>query len=159
MYRNNKYFIMSVVQPGLLGLIDGTMATLAPLFAAAYATGSNHITFIVGLSAAVGAGISMAFSEGISDTGELTGRGKPWIRGLITGFMTFVGAGLHTIPFLLPFDNHDVLKIASVVVGLELLAIAGIHHYYYRTKLIKSMACVIGAGVLIFLSGIYLGGL
>src|SRR6185295_6836385 len=94
-------FILRVVQPGLIGLMDGSVSTLAPLFAAAYATGSTHIAFLIGLSAALGAGISMAFAEALSDTGEQTGRGHPVMRGAIVGVMTFVGGVLHTLPFLI----------------------------------------------------------
>src|SRR5438874_2015268 len=110
-------FLLKVVQPGLAGLMDGSVSTLAPLFAAAFATHSPHTTFVIGVSAAVGAGISMAFAEALSDTGELTGRGHPYMRGLIIGAMTFVGGILHTLPFLLSNINA-ALTLAYFIVGL-----------------------------------------
>src|SRR5579864_3570056 len=116
-------FVLRVIQPGLAGLMDGSVSTLAPLFATAFATQRTFTTFLVGLAAAVGAGISMAFSEALSDTGELTGRGSPLRRGLITGVMTFAGGVGHTLPFLLG-NYHAALTVAFLVVGLELVAIA-----------------------------------
>src|SRR5882724_2502033 len=105
-HHHNSNMLRKIIQPGLLGLMDGSVSTLAPLFATAFATHSPHIAFLVGLSAATGAGISMAFAEGLSDDGILTGRGHPAIRGLITGAMTFLGGIFHTIPFLLSNLNR-----------------------------------------------------
>src|SRR5690242_10745080 len=121
--REERNFVLQVVQPGLAGLMDGSVSTLAPIFATAFATHSSHTVFLIGAAAAVGAGISMAFSEGLSDDGSLTGRGNPWFRGGVTGAMTFVGGFLHTLPFLIP-DVQRALYWAYLVVGLELLAIA-----------------------------------
>jgi hypothetical protein len=126
-------FVLQTVQPGLAGLIDGSISTLAPLFAAAFATRQPHIAFVVGLSAAVGAGISMAFAEGLSDTGELTGRGRPLRRGIIIGVMTFLGGVFHTLPFLIS-NFHAALTLAYLVVGIELLVIAYIRYKYFDMK-------------------------
>src|SRR5438874_2650392 len=115
--------VLRVIQPALAGLMDGSVSTLAPIFAVAFATQSTHTTFVVGMAAAVGAGISMAFSEGLSDTGELTGRGHPFRRGAITGGATFLGGVLHTLPFLAQ-SYHLALAVAMAVVAVELLAIA-----------------------------------
>src|ERR1043166_5738087 len=123
--------LRQTIQPGLLGLMDGSVSTLAPLFAAAYATHSTHIAFLIGTSAATGAAISMAFAEGLSDTGEHTGRGHPVRRGFITGAMTFVGGILHTLPFLLK-NLHNALYLAYFIVGLELIAIAFIRYKYMK---------------------------
>src|SRR5579864_9825140 len=125
-----QQFVLRVVQPGLAGLMDGSVSTLAPLFATAFATQRTFTTFLVGMAAAVGAGISMAFSEALSDTGELTGRGNPITRGGITGIMTFVGGVGHTLPFLLP-SYHLALIVAFCVVGVELVAIAYIRYRYF----------------------------
>ncbi len=122
---HSKDFVLKVVQPSLVGLMDGSVSTLAPLFATAFATGDARVTFLVGLAAAVGAAISMGFSEGLSDDGALTGRGDPIMRGGITGVATFVGRILHTLPFLLP-QVSAALYIAFAVVGVELLAISAI---------------------------------
>ncbi len=111
MENERRLFILQYVQPGLLGLMDGTVSTLAPLFAVAYATGSPHITFLVGLSAAIGAAISMGFAEALSDTGVHTERGHPFTRGLVTGVMTFCGGILHALPFLMP-EIHSALVFA-----------------------------------------------
>src|SRR5580658_2756908 len=97
--KNDKSFVLRIIQPGLAGLMDGSVSTLAPIFATAFATRNSHTVFLIGAASAVGAGISMAFSEGLSDDGELTGRGNPVFRGLVTGFMTFLGGFLHTLPF------------------------------------------------------------
>src|SRR5258706_9221120 len=120
MQRN---LLLHIIQPGLAGLMDGSVSSLAPLFAVAYSTHNSHTTFIVGLATAAGAGISMAFSEALSDDGKLSGRGNPWQRGLASGLMTFAGAIGHTLPFL--FAQFSVaMMIATIVVGIELLAIA-----------------------------------
>src|SRR5437764_11534335 len=134
--------VLRVVQPALAGLMDGSVSTLAPLFATAFATQTSHTTFVVGMAAAVGAGISMAFSEGLSDSGELTGRGHPFRRGAITGFATFVGGVLHTLPFLA--GHYQVaLAIAMVVVAVELLVIAWIRNRFFGTPLARSVLHVV----------------
>ena len=154
-HEPNK-FILQTVQPGLLGLMDGSVSTLAPLFAAAFATKDPHITFIVGTSAAVGAGISMAFAEALSDDGKLTSRGHPVRRGVITGVMTFLGGIFHTIPFLIT-NIQTALVIAYLVVGIELVAIAYIRYYFFDMKFWLSILQVVVGGLLVFAAGILLG--
>jgi len=149
-------FVLRVVQPGLAGLMDGSVSTLAPLFATAFATQRTFTTFLVGLAAAVGAGISMAFSEALSDTGELTGRGNPVPRGAITGIMTFIGGVGHTLPFLIG-NFHAALAIAFVVVGVELVAIAYIRYRYFSMSFFMSAIQVIVGGLLVFGSGVLIG--
>jgi hypothetical protein len=149
-------FILQVIQPGLVGLMDGSVSTLAPLFAAAFATGKPHDAFLVGLAAAVGAGISMAFSEAMSDTGELTGRGRPVTRGAITGFMTFVGGVGHTLPFLIP-NIHVALTLAYLVVGVELVAIAYVRYRFFKMNFFLSMVQVVIGGALVFAAGVLIG--
>ena len=153
---HNKDFVLKVVQPSLVGLMDGSVSTLAPLFATAFATGSSHIAFLVGLAAAVGAAISMAFSEGLSDDGSLTGRGHPILRGSITGVATFVGGILHTLPFLLP-QVGVALYVAIGVVGVELLAISFIRYRYFRMSFLVSALQVILGGAVVFASGVLIG--
>jgi VIT1/CCC1 family predicted Fe2+/Mn2+ transporter len=153
---HSKDFVLKVVQPSLVGLMDGSVSTLAPLFATAFATGDSRITFLVGLAAAVGAAISMAFSEGLSDDGTLTGRGNPILRGSITGVATFVGGILHTLPFLLP-QVGVALYVAFGVVGIELLAISFIRYRYFRMSFLVSALQVILGGALVFASGILIG--
>src|ERR671929_1975519 len=116
----NQEFLLQRVQPAMTGLIDGSLSTLARIFAVALATHRPHYAFISGLATAIGAGVSMAFSEGLSDTGELTGRGNPVVRGAITGIGTFVGGILHTLPFLIP-EYHAALLAAAIVVAVELV--------------------------------------
>jgi VIT1/CCC1 family predicted Fe2+/Mn2+ transporter len=130
---NDKSFVLRIVQPGLAGLMDGSVSTLAPIFATAFATHNSRTVFLIGAASAVGAGISMAFSEGLSDDGSLTGRGNPVFRGLVTGFMTFIGGFLHTLPFLIP-NVHTALTWAYGVVGVELVVIALIRHRYFKTS-------------------------
>jgi erythrin-vacuolar iron transport family protein len=149
-------FVLQVVQPGLAGLMDGSISTLAPLFATAFATHSTLTTFLVGLAAAVGAGISMAFSEALSDTGELTGRGNPITRGAITGGMTFLGGVGHTLPFLLP-SFHAALTLAFVVVGVELIVIAYVRYRYFSMNFLMSVLQVVVGGILVFASGVLIG--
>src|SRR5271165_7310524 len=127
--HDEKDFVLRIIQPGLAGLMDGSVSTLAPIFATAFATHSSHTVFLIGAASAVGAGISMAFSEGLSDSGELTGRGNPVFRGIVTGMMTFIGGFLHTLPFLIG-DVHTALTLAYFVVGVELVVIALIRHRY-----------------------------
>jgi len=153
---HSKDFVLKVVQPSLVGLMDGSVSTLAPLFATAFATGDSRITFLVGLAAAVGAAISMAFSEGLSDDGTLTGRGNPILRGSITGVATFVGGILHTLPFLLP-QVGIALYVAFGVVGVELLAISFIRYRYFQMSFLVSALQVILGGALVFASGIIIG--
>jgi erythrin-vacuolar iron transport family protein len=153
---HSKDFVLKVVQPGLIGLMDGSVSTLAPLFATAFATGEPRITFLVGLAAAVGAAISMGFSEGLSDDGTLTGRGHPFLRGSITGVATFIGGILHTLPFLIPHVNL-ALCVAFGVVGFELLAISFIRYRYFEMGFLMSAMQVILGGALVFASGILIG--
>ena len=153
---DEKNFVLRVVQPALSGLMDGSVSTLAPSFATAFATGKSHTVFLIGAAAAVGAGISMAFSEGLSDDGELTGRGKPVLRGLITGFMTFLGGFLHTLPFLIQ-NVHTALMWAYAVVGVELIAIAWIRFRFMKTSFALSVVQVIVGGGLVFAAGVLIG--
>jgi VIT1/CCC1 family predicted Fe2+/Mn2+ transporter len=153
---HSKDFVLKVVQPSLVGLMDGSVSTLAPLFATAFATGSTRITFLVGLAAAVGAAISMGFSEGLSDDGTLTGRGNPVLRGIITGVATFIGGILHTLPFLIPQVNL-ALYLAFAIVGIELLAISFIRYRYFEMSFLMSAMQVILGGALVFVSGILIG--
>ena len=151
-----RSFLLRIVQPALIGLMDGSISTLAPLFASAYASGKPHIAFLVGVSAAVGAGISMAFAEALSDTGELTGRGHPTIRGAIVGAMTFVGGILHTLPFLIP-DLHSALYVAYIVVGCELIAIAYIRFHFFKMRFWLSILQVVIGGGLVVAAGLLIG--
>jgi hypothetical protein len=153
---HSKDFVLKVVQPSLVGLMDGSVSTLAPLFATAFATGEPRITFLVGLAAAVGAAISMGFSEGLSDDGSLTGRGHPFLRGAITGVATFIGGILHTLPFLIPHVNL-ALYVAFGVVGFELLAISFIRYRYFEMSFLMSAMQVILGGALVFAAGILIG--
>lgn len=154
--ENRNKFILQTVQPGLLGLMDGSIATLAPIFAAAFATKNPHVAFVVGLSASIGAAISMALAEALSDSGELTGRGHPFRRGVIVGAMTFVGGIFHTIPFLIS-DLSTALIIAYLVVGVELMAIAYIRYHYFKMKFWLSVVQVIIGGGLVFAAGVLIG--
>jgi erythrin-vacuolar iron transport family protein len=153
---DEQRFVLRIVQPGLAGLMDGSVSTLAPLFATAFATHKTLTTFLVGLAAAVGAGISMAFSEALSDTGELTGRGTPWARGTITGLMTFVGGVGHTLPFLIG-SYRLALTVAFFVVGLELIVIAYIRYRYFKMNFFTSVLQVVVGGLLVFGSGVLIG--
>ncbi|HEX5429529.1 MAG TPA: VIT1/CCC1 transporter family protein [Patescibacteria group bacterium] len=148
--------LLRTIQPGLLGLMDGSVSTLAPLFAAAFATGSTHVAFLIGASAATGAAISMAFAEGLSDDGVLTGRGHPVRRGAITGLMTFVGGILHTLPFLLA-NFHHALYLAYIIVGIELIVIAFIRYKYMKMNFLLSVIQVVVGGVLVFFAGYIIG--
>ncbi len=154
--NNEQSFLLRVVQPGLVGLMDGSVSTLAPIFATAFATHQSHTAFLIGAAAAVGAGISMAFSEALSDDGEITGRGSPILRGLVTGVMTFIGGFLHTLPFLLP-SVHTALILAYFVVGVELLVISWVRYKYMKTSFALSCLQVIVGGGLVFLSGVLIG--
>lgn len=152
----DRAFLLKVVQPSLVGLIDGSISTLAPLFAAAFASHDPHITFLVGSAAAIGAAISMAFAEGLSDTGEHTGRGHPAIRGSIVGAATFIGGIFHTLPFLVP-DLNTALTLAYIVVAVELIVISYIRFHYFKLSFWSSIAQVLFGGVLVFLAGILIG--
>ena len=153
---HRKLFLLQVVQPGLAGLMDGSVSTLAPLFAAAFASHKSGEAFLVGLAASIGAGISMGFAESLSDDGSLTGRGSPWIRGITIGLMTTAGGIGHTLPFLI--DNfHIAMTIAVIVVAIELAAIAYIRHRYMDTPFLQAAFQVIVGGVLVFLTGWLIG--
>jgi VIT1/CCC1 family predicted Fe2+/Mn2+ transporter len=156
MTKQDNTFVLQTVQPGLSGLMDGSVSTLAPIFAAAFATHKPHVAFLVGVSAAVGAGISMAFAEGLSDDGTLTGRGHPFRRGMIIGIMTFLGGIFHTLPFLLT-NFHAALITASVVVGLELMAISYIRYHFFNMPFWRSIAMVMLGGAIVFGAGILIG--
>lgn len=153
---HRKLFLLQVVQPGLLGLMDGSISTLAPLFAAAFATHNSWDAFRVGLAASLGAGISMGFSESQSDDGSLTGRGSPWLRGAITGLMTTAGGIGHTLPYLIP-NFHLATLIAVAVVGVELVVIAYIRNRYMDTPFLQAAFQVIVGGILVFLTGYLIG--
>jgi rubrerythrin len=151
-----RLFVLQIVQPGLAGLMDGSVSTLAPVFAAAFATKSSWDAFLVGLAASFGAGISMAFAEALSDDGSLTGRGRPILRGSITGVMTAAGGIGHTLPFLLS-DFRIAMTFAMVVVAIELAAISYIRHRYMDTPLLSAAFQVVLGGALVFLTGILIG--
>jgi len=151
-----RLFVLQIVQPGLAGLMDGSVSTLAPLFAAAFATQSTHDAFVVGLAASVGAGISMGFAEALSDDGSLTGRGHPWIRGVVCGLMTTAGGLGHTLPYLVP-DFHLATTLAIVVVILELGVIAYIRNRFMDTPLFSATVQVVLGGALVFLAGWLIG--
>ncbi|HWQ07983.1 MAG TPA: ferritin family protein [Holophaga sp.] len=151
-----RLFVLQVVQPGLAGLMDGSVSTLAPLFAAAFATHSSTETFLVGLAASVGAGISMGFAEALSDDGSLTGRGHPWIRGAVCGAMTTLGGIGHTLPYLIP-SIHTATAVAVAVVLVELGIISWVRHKYMDSSLISAVLQVMLGGALVFLAGILIG--
>jgi rubrerythrin len=151
-----RLFVLRFVQPGLAGLMDGSVSTLAPLFAAAFATGNTLATFKVGLAASVGAGISMGFAEAMSDDGKLSGRGAPWIRGAVCGLMTTVGGLGHTMPYLI-HDFHLATAIALVIVAIELGVIAWIRKRFMDTPLLSAIFQVVVGGVLVFLAGWLIG--
>jgi len=153
---HRKLFLLQVVQPGLAGLMDGSVSTLAPLFAAAFASHKSWEAFLVGLAASIGAGISMGFAESLSDDGSLTGRGSPWIRGGATGLMTTAGGLGHTLPFLIS-NFHIAMAVATVVVAIELITIAYIRHRYMDTPFLQAAFQVIVGGVLVFLTGYLIG--
>jgi VIT1/CCC1 family predicted Fe2+/Mn2+ transporter len=141
-------FLLQRVQPAMVGLIDGSLSTLAPIFAVALATHKPHYAFFAGLATAIGAGVSMAFSEGLSDTGEFTGRGHPFVRGGITGVGTFFGGILHTLPFLIP-HYRAALILAIVVVAFELLTLAYLRWRFFQDSFVKALASVTLGGVII----------
>ena len=141
-------FLLQRIQPAMVGLIDGSLSTLAPIFAVALATHRPHYAFFAGLATAIGAGVSMAFSEGLSDTGELTGRGNPFVRGSITGVGTFIGGVLHTLPFLIP-HYRAAIGVAVIVVGVELVGLAWLRWRYFEVGFLRALATVTLGGVII----------
>ena len=141
-------FLLQRVQPAMIGLIDGSLSTLAPIFAIALHTHDTQTAFIAGVATAIGAGVSMAFSEGLSDTGELTGRGSPVVRGTITGVGTFIGGILHTLPFLIP-TYHAAIIAAIVVVAIELVVLAWLRWRFFDTSFARSFASVTLGGLVI----------
>jgi erythrin-vacuolar iron transport family protein len=153
---HKRLFMLQFVQPGLAGLMDGSVSTLAPLFAAAFATHKSWDAFLVGMAASIGAGISMGFAEALSDDGSLTGRGSPWIRGAVTGLMTTAGGLGHTLPFMIA-NFHLATGIATVVVAIELGVISFIRHKYMDTPFLQAAFQVIVGGVLVFLTGWLIG--
>jgi rubrerythrin len=151
-----RLFMLQYIQPGLAGLMDGSVSTLAPLFAAAFATHNTWSTFLVGLAAAIGAGISMAFAEALSDDGSLTGRGAPVVRGAVTGSMTAIGGLGHALPYLIP--NFTIAtSLAFVVVAIELAVISWIRMRYMDTPFLHAAFQVVVGGVLVFVAGILIG--
>jgi erythrin-vacuolar iron transport family protein len=151
-----RMFVLRVIQPGLAGLMDGSVSTLAPVFAAAFATGQSWNAFLVGMAASLGAGISMAFAEALSDNGSLTGRGAPIVRGAITGLMTTLGGIGHTLPYLIP-NFWTATKVAICVVVVELAAISWIRWKYMDTPPISAAFQVAFGGALVFATGILIG--
>jgi erythrin-vacuolar iron transport family protein len=151
-----RLFVLQVIQPGLAGLMDGSVSTLAPLFAAAFATHSSMATFQVGLAASVGAGISMGFAEALSDDGSLTGRGHPWARGFVCGLMTTVGGIGHTLPYLIP-HIHTATWVAVGVVLVELGVISWVRHRFMDSSLTSAVLQVALGGALVFLAGMLIG--
>jgi erythrin-vacuolar iron transport family protein len=154
--RNQRSFLLQRAQPAMTGLIDGSLSTLAPIFAVAFATHQPHYAFVAGLATAIGAGVSMAFSEGLSDTGDLTGRGRPFRRGAITGAGTFLGGVLHTLPFLIPQFQAAVL-LALAVIAFELLALAWIRRRFFSIGFVRSLVSVTLGGAIIAAISVALG--
>jgi VIT1/CCC1 family predicted Fe2+/Mn2+ transporter len=149
-------FLLQRVQPAMVGLIDGSLSTLAPIFGIAFYTHKPHAAFVAGLATSIGAGISMAYSEGLSDTGELTGRGSPVMRGSITGVGTFIGGILHTLPFLIP-NYHTAVVTAGIIVAFELVGLAAIRWRFFETSFIKSLGYITLGGAVIALVGVTVG--
>ena len=151
-----RRFVLQVVQPGLVGLMDGSVSTLAPVFAAAFATGDTHDALLVGLAASIGAGISMGFAEALADDGKLSGRGTPWLRGLVCGLMTVAGGIGHTLPFMLSSFAHAMI-LAGIVVVIELGIIAWIQYRYMDTPALSAVAKVMLGGGLVIAAGALIG--
>jgi erythrin-vacuolar iron transport family protein len=151
-----RRFVLQIVQPGLAGLMDGSVSTLAPVFAAAFATGNSWDAFLVGLAASIGAGISMGFAEALSDDGSLTGRGHPWLRGTVCGLMTTLGGIGHTLPFLIP-DFRVATALAIAVTLVELWVIAWVRARYMDTPFLQAAFQVVVGGFLVFVTGIVIG--
>jgi VIT1/CCC1 family predicted Fe2+/Mn2+ transporter len=149
-------FLLQRVQPAMIGLIDGSLSTLAPIFGIAFYTHKPHAAFVAGVATAIGAGISMAFSEGLSDTGELTGRGSPAVRGAITGIATFIGGILHTLPFLIPHYREAVIA-AAIVVAFELVGLAILRWRFFGTSFGRSLLAISIGGAVIALVGALIG--
>ena len=154
--ESHRQFVLQYVQPGLAGLMDGSVSSLAPIFAAAFATHHTWETFLVGLAASVGAGISMGMTEAMSDDGQLTGRGNPWKRGVVTGLMTMIGGLGHTLPYLIPSFNVAT-TVAIGIVFVELWAIAWIRTKYMDTPFLQAVFTTVLSGVIVFMVGIYIG--
>lgn len=153
---NRRLFVLQIVQPGLAGLMDGSVSTLAPVFAAAFATHNPRDAFVVGLAASLGAGISMGFAEALSDDVSLTGRGHPWVRGFVCGLMTALGGIGHTLPFLLP-DFRAAMTAAMFVVVIELGIISWVRHRYMETPALSAALQVGLGGILVFVTGALIG--
>jgi hypothetical protein len=151
-----REFVLQVVQPALAGLTDGSVSTLAPIFATVFASHSSHAAFLIGAASAVGAGISMGVAEGLSDDGRLTGRGHPLARGAIVGVATFLGGIIHTLPFLIEKVN-TALSLAALVVAIELLSIAWIRYRYMQARFALSIAQVVGGGARVFAAAALIG--
>jgi erythrin-vacuolar iron transport family protein len=151
-----RLFVLQIVQPGLAGLIDGSVSTLAPIFAAAFATHNSWDAFLVGLAASIGAGISMGLTEALSDDGEITGRGQPWIRGVVCGLMTALGGLGHTLPYLIK-NFWTATAIAAVVVVIELAAIAYVRWKFMETPFTSALIQVVLGGLLVLATGIFIG--
>ena len=151
-------FLLQRVQPAMTGLIDGSLSTLAPIFAVAFATHQPIYAFYAGLATAIGAGVSMAFSEGLSDTGDVTGRGSPYLRGLITGGGTCLGGIVHTLPFLIP-QYRTALIVALAAIAFELVALSWIRARFFDTGFLRSFASVTLGGVIIVCVSAGLGAL
>jgi rubrerythrin len=151
-----RMFLLQYVQPGLVGLMDGSVSTLAPLFAAAFATHNTWETFLVGMAASVGAGISMGFAEALSDDGSLTGRGTPWVRGTVSGVMTTIGGLGHTLPYLIP-DFWIATIVAIIVVAVELAVISWIRYRFMDTPFLQAAFQIVVGGTLVFIAGILIG--
>jgi erythrin-vacuolar iron transport family protein len=156
-----RMFVLQYVQPGLAGLMDGSVSTLAPLFAAAFATHQNSQTFLVGLAASIGAGISMGFAEALSDDGSLTGRGSPWLRGAASGIMTALGGLGHSLPYLVPDSWPNAFWIATAIAGVvvffELWAIAFIRSRYMDTPFLQAAFQIVLGGAIVLAVGILIG--
>lgn len=151
-----RLFVLQIVQPGLAGLMDGSVSTLAPVFAAAFATQDTYKAFLVGMAASIGAGISMGFAEALSDDGSLTGRGHPWIRGLVCGLMTMLGGLGHTFPFLIP-QFRLAFIVAVIVVLVELGSISWVRHRYMDSPWLSATLQVVIGGLLVFAAGVLIG--
>jgi len=155
-FRHRKSLVLQFVQPALAGFTDGSVSTLAPIFATVFATHQTHAALLIGLASALGAGISMGFSEGLSDDGKITGRGAPAMRAAIIGIATFIGGVLHTLPFMLP-SVQAALPVACAVVGVELVAIAFVRYRFLNANFAISMLQVVGGGALVFLAASLIG--
>jgi rubrerythrin len=155
-HAEHRAFVLQYIQPGLTGMIDGSVSTLAPIFAAAFATHNTWQTFLVGLAATVGAGISMAFAEALADDGLISGRGSPWLRGSVTGVMTAIGGLGHALPYLIP-DFVTATTIAALIVLVELWLIAWVRSRYMDTNFLRAAFQVVVGGLIVFAVGILIG--